>query len=58
MFSVLLITKTNSLRGQVALPAACFGYGQKPIAALMNFLQDKILYSHKIQSIIIGPSKG
>lgn len=34
------------------------GYGQKPVAALMNFVQDKILYSHKIQLIIIGPSKG
>ena len=31
------------------------GYGQKPIVALINFLQDKILYSHKIQLI---PSKG
>ena len=34
------------------------GYGQKPIVALINFLQDKILYSDKIQLINIGPSKG
>ena len=33
-------------------------YGQKPIAALMHFLQDKILYSQKIQLLfIIGLSK-
>ena len=57
------VTKTNSLRGQVALPAVkgahmneidkmeWIGYGQKPIVALFNFMQDKILYSHKIKLI-------
>ena len=62
MFSVVLITKTNSLRGQVALPATRL---QGPIemkytrwSELIFFLRDKILYSHKIQFTIIGPSKG
>ena len=31
---------------------------EKPIAALIIFFQDKILYSHKIQLIYVGPSKG